>query len=598
MTNKYKEVKRTFDILSFNEENQPLEKALSIKKDGTWNSFSTKEYREKVDLMSLGFLVLGFEKGEKIATIINNRPEWNFVDFGMSQIGLVHVGIYPTISDEEFKHILSHSESRILIVSDKPMYDKLLPIVNQLDNIEEIYTIDTVAGVKNISDIQTKGLSSDENTKKDLEKRKAAVDTDDLLSIIYTSGTTGLSKGVMLSHKNVVSNVILASEFTKYQKPGNRAFSFLPMSHILERTGNYLWQLIGLELYYAESIESLIPDMQEAQPHTFITVPRIFEKIYDKIISKGRELSFIKKALFFWAVRLADKYDPDPSKRCPMYNLKLKIADKLIYSKWRDALGGSIKGVISGGAALQPRLARAFWAAGIFVQEGYGLTETSPLVSATGYFHPNVKFGAVGIIPDSVKVKIAPDGEILVQGDNVMLGYYKSPEKTAEVMEGGWFHTGDIGKVEGNFLFITDRKKEIFKLSGGKYVAPQKIENKLKESSFIEQIMVIGENERFTAALIVPNFDFLHNWCTIHNIQYRDNVSLINTPKVIARIAKEVDLFNEGLGNVEKIKVHKLVCENWTPETGELSPTLKLKRKVLMTKYDGMIEDIYKQIKE
>ena len=595
MTNKYKEIQRTFDILSFNEKNQPLEKALSIKRQGEWKSFSTKEYRKQADLMSLGFLSLGFKKGEKIATIINNRPEWNFVDFGMSQLGLVHVGIYPTISDEEFKHILSHSESRILIVSDKLLYDKLTPIVSQLDNIEEIYTIDSVEGVKNISDIQSVGEKEGDNSKEELEKRKADIKPDDLLSIIYTSGTTGLSKGVMLSHKNVVSNVVLATQFTEYQKPGNRAFSFLPMSHILERTGNYLWQLIGLELYYAESIESLIPDMQEASPHTFITVPRIFEKIYDKIISKGRELSFIKKTLFFWAVRLADKYDPDPSKRCPFYNFKLKIADKLIYSKWRDALGGSIKGVISGGAALQPRLARAFWAAGIFVQEGYGLTETSPLVSATGYYHPNVKFGAVGIIPDSVKVKIAEDGEILVQGDNVMLGYYKSPEKTAEVMAGGWFHTGDIGKVEGNFLFITDRKKEIFKLSGGKYVAPQKIENILKESSFIEQIMVIGENERFTAALIVPDFSFLHNWCAIHNVQYRDNTSLINTPKVIARLQKEVDHFNEGLGHIEKIKVNKLVCENWTPETGELSPTLKLKRKIIMTKYQKMIENIYKQ---
>lgn len=597
MNNKYHNLHRTFDILSFNEQHQALDKALSIKTQGGWKSYSTNDYRENVDLISLGLMAMGFSKGDKIATIINNRPEWNFVDFGMSQLGVVHVGIYPTIGEEEYLHILSHSESKILIVSTKDLYDRLLPIVTQVDNIKEIYSIDDIEGVKNIKDIQEIGRQQDEVAKKQLEKAKADVKTDDLLSIIYTSGTTGLSKGVMLSHKNVMSNVILASQFVTYQKPGNRAFSFLPMSHILERTGNYLWQAIGLELYYAESIDTLIPDMQEASPHTFITVPRIFEKVYDKIISKGRELSLIKKMLFFWAVNLADKYESDPAKRSAWYNFRLKIADKLIYTKWREALGGSIMGVISGGAALQPRLARAFWAAGIYVQEGYGLTETSPLVSATGFAHPYVRFGAVGIIPDSIKVKIAEDGEILVQGDNVMLGYYKAPEKTAEALKDGWFHTGDIGKVEDNFLYITDRKKEIFKLSGGKYVAPQKIENKLKESSFIEQIMVIGENERFTAALIVPDFNFLHNWCSIHGVQYRDNISLINHPKVMARIQREVDHFNSTLDHIEKIKVHSLVCENWTPETGELSPTLKLKRKILMAKYKTKIEDIYKQTK-
>jgi len=597
MNNKYHNLHRTFDILSFNEQHQALDKALSIKTQDGWKSYSTNDYRENVDLISLGLMAMGFSKGDKIATIINNRPEWNFVDFGMSQLGVVHVGIYPTIGEEEYLHILSHSESKILIVSTKDLYDRLLPIVTQVDNIKEIYSIDDIEGVKNIKDIQEIGRQQDEAAKKQLEKAKADVKTDDLLSIIYTSGTTGLSKGVMLSHKNVMSNVILASQFVTYQKPGNRAFSFLPMSHILERTGNYLWQAIGLELYYAESIDTLIPDMQEASPHTFITVPRIFEKVYDKIISKGRELSLIKKMLFFWAVNLADKYESDPAKRSAWYNFRLKIADKLIYTKWREALGGSIMGVISGGAALQPRLARAFWAAGIYVQEGYGLTETSPLVSATGFAHPYVRFGAVGIIPDSIKVKIAEDGEILVQGDNVMLGYYKAPEKTAEALKDGWFHTGDIGKVEDNFLYITDRKKEIFKLSGGKYVAPQKIENKLKESSFIEQIMVIGENERFTAALIVPDFNFLHNWCSIHGVQYRDNISLINHPKVMARIQREVDHFNSTLDHIEKIKVHSLVCENWTPETGELSPTLKLKRKILMAKYKTKIEDIYKQTK-
>ena len=591
------EIKRTFDILSYNEAHQPLDKALSIKRNGKWESFSTQDYREQADHMSLGLMALGFKKGDKIATVINNRPEWNFLDFGISQIGAVHVGIYPTISEEEYLHILSHSDSKILIVATQELYERLLPAYNKTETLTEIYSIDQIEGVKNIKEIQELGENQNEAIKTDLQKRKDDVQPDDLLTLIYTSGTTGLSKGVMLTHKNVVSNVVLATQFVTYLNYGERAFSFLPMSHILERTGNYLWQLTGLELYYAESIETLVPDMQEAKPHAFITVPRIFEKIYDKIINKGRELSGIKKALFFWAVQLGDKYDPDPANRSALYNFKLKIADKLIFTKWRAALGGSIRGVISGGAALQPRLARAFWGAGIFVQEGYGLTETSPLVSATGFAHPNVKFGAVGFIPDSIKVKIAEDGEILVQGDNVMQGYYKSPEKTAEALIDGWFHTGDIGKIEGRFLFITDRKKEIFKLSGGKYVAPQIIENKLKESNFIEQIMVIGENERFTAALIVPDFTFLHNWCSIHHIQYRDNKDLIENPKVIARIQKEVDHFNKNLGQISQIKVHRLVCENWTPDTGELSPTLKLKRKVVFKKYEAKIIDIYQQAK-
>ncbi len=590
-------IKRTFDILSYNEAHQPLDKALSIKRKGKWESFSTKDYREQVNLYSLGLMALGFKKGDKIATVINNRPEWNFIDFGMSQLGVVHVGIYPTISEEEYLHILSHSDSKILIVSSQELYEKLLPVYKQIDTLEEIYSIDKIDGVKNVSSIQELGKEQDAIYQDELQKRKADVQPDDLLTIIYTSGTTGLSKGVMLTHNNVVSNVLLATQFVTYLNHGDRAFSFLPMSHILERTGNYLWQHIGLELYYAESIETLVADMQEASPHTFITVPRIFEKIYDKIINKGRELSGIKKILFFWAVRLGDQYNPDPAKRSGFYNFKLKIADKLIFTKWRDALGGSIRGVISGGAALQPRLARAFWGAGIFVQEGYGLTETSPLITATGFAHPNVKFGAVGIIPDSIKVKIAEDGEILVQGENVMIGYYKSPDKTAEAMMDGWFHTGDIGKIEGHFLFITDRKKEIFKLSGGKYVAPQIIENKLKESNFIEQIMIIGENQRFTAALIVPDFTFLHNWCSLHHVQYRDNKDLIANPKIITRFQKEVDHFNQYLGQTEQIKVFRLVCENWTPETGELSPTLKLKRKIVSTKYEKKIIDIYQQTK-
>ena len=589
-----KEITRTFDILSYNEINQPLDKALSIKQNGAWESYSTQDYRREVDLYSHGFISMGFQKGEKIATVINNRPEWNFIDMGMTQLGLVHVAIYPTISEEEYFHILSHSDAKILIVANEELYIKLLPVFKKIESLQEIYSIDTVEGVKNVSDIKALGKEPTDEDKQKLQEFKDAVLPSDLLTLIYTSGTTGLPKGVMLTHENVVSNVILATRYVKYLHYGERAFSFLPMSHILERTGNYLWQITGLELYYAASIETLADDMKEAKPHTFITVPRIFEKIYDKIIAKGRELRGVKKALFFWAVDLGDRFVPDAAKRGALYNFQLKIADKLIFTKWREALGGSIKGVICGGAALQPRLARAFWAAGIFVQEGYGLTETSPLVSANGFVSSDVCFGSVGKIPDSVKVKIAEDGEILVQGDNVMPGYYKDEEKTAEALAGGWFHTGDIGKVENDFLFITDRKKEIFKLSGGKYVAPQIIENKLKESNFIEQIMVIGENEKFTGALLVPDFNYLHNWCSIHNVSYRDNMDLIENPKVIARYQREVDRYNKDLGHISQIKVFRLICENWTPETGELSPTLKLKRKIVMAKYQNKINQIYR----
>ena len=584
-------ISRTFDILSYNEKHQPLEKAFSIMKNGEWISYSTQEFRQQVDSFSYGLMALGFKKGDKIATVVNNRPEWNIIDHGMSQLGVIHVAIYPTISEKEYLHILSHSDSEILIVSNKELYEKLLPVYQKTDCLKEIYSIEEIEGVKSIKDIQK--LGQENIATEELEKRKKEVQETDMLTLIYTSGTTGLSKGVMLTHKNVVSNILLATVFVEYLDYGNRAFSFLPMSHILERTGNYLWQLKGLELYYAESIETVIEDMKKAKPHTFITVPRIFEKIYDKIIGKGRELSGIKKALFFWAVRLGDKYDPKPENRGAFYDFKLKIADKLIFSKWREALGGSIRGVISGGAALQPRLARAFWGAGIFVQEGYGLTETSPLVSANGFTPDTVCFGAVGKIPPSIQVKIADDGEILVKGDNVMQGYYKDDEKTAEALKGGWFHTGDIGKVENHFLFITDRKKEIFKLSGGKYVAPQVVENKLKESNFIEQIMVVGENEKFTGALLVPDFNYLHNWCSLHNVQYRENKTLIENEKVLARYQREVDLFNKELDHVSQIKVFRLVCENWTPEGGELSPTLKIKRKVVHQKYQEKINQIY-----
>ncbi len=588
-------VKRTFDILTYAENNFPQESALAVKRNGKWDCFSTADYRNQVDNFSLGLLALGFGKGDKIATISNNRPEWNFIDMGMSQIGAVHVGIYPNISEKEYIHILSHSESRILIVADKNLYEKLYPVFEKVDNVTEIYTIDYIKGVKNWSEIGELGKEKGNEFRDILKQKKSEVRPDDLLTLIYTSGTTGLSKGVMLTHNNIVSNVKIAQQCVPYGKVGDEVLSFLPLCHILERTGNYLWQSIGAKIHYSESIESIGDDMREIKVKMFITVPRVFEKVYDKIINKGRELSGVKKALFFWAVRLGDQLKANPAERSAWYNFKLKIANKLIFSKWREALGGELKGVIAGGAALQPRLARIFRAAGILVQEGYGLTETSPIVSATMPDYPGVKWGSAGLVPKEVEVKIADDGEILVRGENVMVGYYKDPEKTREALtEDGWFHTGDIGNLDkNNMLSITDRKKEIFKLSGGKYVAPHLVENTLKESQFIDNIMVVGENEKFTGALIAPNFEFLHKWCHLHKIKYRDNKDLIQLPKVIERYQKEVDEQNKELDHISQIKVFRLVCDNWTPESGELSPTQKLKRRVVMKKYDNLLQEIY-----
>jgi len=442
-------ITRTFDVLTNAEENYNYDVALSVKRNGKWENFSTAEYRKHVDDFSLGLLAMGFKKGDKIASVTNNRPEWNFIDFGMSQIGCVHVGIYPTISETEFSHILSHSDAKIILIADVELYEKIKPVFDKTENLKEIYTFDEVKGVKNWKEICTLGASKEQELRPSLEKQRDDVKPDDLLTLIYTSGTTGLSKGVMLTHNNVVSNVLLAFQFATYLNPGDRALSFLPLSHILERLGNYVWQAKGLIIYYAESIETIGENMREIKVNTFITVPRVFEKVYDKIINKGRELSAIKKMIFFWAVNVGNQYDPDPKKRSFIYNKKLALANKLIFSKWREALGGELKGVIAGGAALQPRLARIFWAARIIVQEGYGLTETSPLISANNSYFPWIKFGSVGVVPKEVDVKIAEDGEILAKGENLMKGYYKNPELTSQVIDkDGWFHTGDKTRME------------------------------------------------------------------------------------------------------------------------------------------------------
>jgi long-chain acyl-CoA synthetase len=590
-------ITRTFDLLDRYKTLYNIEDALVGKEDGKWVKYSSTDYIYYSNLVSYGLLALGFKKGDKVATISNNRPEWNFVDMGLAQIGVIHVPIYPTIGSEEYEYIFNHSEVKGLIVSTKLLWNKV-SVVKNIDSIKSIFSFDNIEDLTSWSTIIEEGKKNEEKYKEEVLKIKSGIEKDDMVTLIYTSGTTGNPKGVMLSHHNLVSNFISTSK-AHGLGVGHRSLSFLPLCHVLERMLTYHYQYKGMSVYYAENLGTITSDIKDVKPHMFATVPRLLEKVYDGILGKGRNLPYIKKQIFFWAVNLGLRYRIENKHRY-FYNFKLKIARKLIFNKWKEALGGEDLIIVSGGAALQVRLAKIFWAVGFKVIEGYGLTETSPVISVNTVTPPVCKFGTVGQILENNEVKIADDGEILSKGSNLMLGYYKAPELTKEVIDdAGWFHTGDIGHVdEEGFLKITDRKKEMFKSSSGKYIAPQVIENKLKESFFIEQLMVIGENEKFASALISPNLKFLHDWCSIHKIQYRDNIELIKTPEVIARYQKEVNKYNIKLGEHEKIKRFRLVCEEWSPQTGELSPTQKLKRGFVYDKYKHIIAEIYKNGKK
>jgi long-chain acyl-CoA synthetase len=585
------EIKRTFDLLDNMLENYRKSDNLAVKRNGIWEKFSAETFKEHADWFSYGLLELGFKKGQMIATVSNNRPEWNFVDMGMAQIGVVHVPIYPTVGEIEYEHILSHSEAKILIVNSEERYKIVSPVAKKIINIENIYSFDKVQGVDNYEVIIELGKKNQSKYEKELIELKKSIHEDDLCSIIYTSGTTGLSKGVMLSHKNFMSNVLASKEVLAHG--ATKALSFLPLCHVLERMLNYLYMDCGVSIYYAESIDTIGDNLKEVKPDVFVTVPRVIERVFDKIYGKGKDLTGIKKAAFFGAVELGLKHVPEKDYGF-FYNLKLAFYNKLVFSKWREALGGNIKQIVSGGAALQPRLANIFWAGKIPLVEGYGLTETSPVISVNRLEKKNYKTGCVGRPISTSQVKIAEDGEILFKGPNLMLGYYKDSEKTAEVIDSeGWFHTGDIGILDQGFLKITDRKKEIFKLSTGKYVAPQVVENQFKESPFIEQLMVVGDNEKFCAAIICPSFEYLHDWAAIHQIHYRDNLDLIKNTKVIARIDEEIEKFNKTLDHSMTIKKFALTCQNWTTDSGELSPTLKLKRKFIKEKYRVKLDHIY-----
>lgn len=587
-------VQRTFDILehisrSFGAKHN----VLAAKTDGMWVHTNISYYIENANAVSCGLLELGLKKGDKIAVISNNRPEWNFLEMGMAAIGVVHVPIYPTISNDDFTYILHHAEPKLVFVSDRFIHDKIKVIAEKLEIIKEIYSFNKIKGAKHWSDVLTLGKENAFKHHDTLMSIKVCVRPGDLSTLIYTSGTTGTPKGVMLSHQNLVSN-FLAHAQNHQLGPDHRALSFLPLSHIYERSMNYHFQYKGLCIYYAENMGAIMDNIKEVKPHIFTSVPRLLERVYAGIIGKGKDLPLLQKQIFFWAVNLGDKFKRNHENGW-FYNLQLKLADKLVFKKWREALGGSLKLVVSGGAALQPRISRIFGAAKIDVLEGYGLTETSPVIAVSNDVTKEIMYGTVGPVLAGVQLKFAEDGEILCKGPNVMMGYYKEPELTKEVVDmDGWFHTGDIGiLVENKYLRITDRKKEMFKLSSGKYIAPQVIENKLKESFFIEQLMVVGENEKFASAIISPNFSFLHNWCSIHHIQFRDNTDLIKNPLVIERYQKEIETMNKTLGLTEQIKRFRLVSEEWTQQSGELSPTLKLKRKYIADKYKDIIEDIF-----
>ena len=584
------EVTRLFDLPYYQLEKFPQEDALCDKVNGQWVKTSTKEYIDKANAISRGLLKKGIQPGDKVALISNNRSEWNICDIGIQQIGAISVPVYPTISPDDYRYIFNDAGVRLCIVSDEELYQKVNSIIDQVETLNEIFTFNKVA---NAPSWEALLLDADEELDAEIEKRKAAIKYEDLVTLIYTSGTTGNPKGVMLSHKNLLSNV-KACEPRLPVDSSAKSLSFLPVCHVYERMLLYLYQYTGVSVYFAESMDTIGDNLKEVKPQVFTAVPRLLEKVYDKIIAKGEALSGIKRKLFFWAVELGEQYDV--KNRSAFYDFKLKIARKLIFSKWQEALGGNTLAVASGSAALQPRLARVYLAAGIPVMEGYGLTETSPVISVNCEKGNRVRIGTTGTVLDNVEVKIAEDGEILVKGPNVMMGYYNMPEKTAEVIDkDGWFHTGDIGELEeGAYLKITDRKKEIFKTSGGKYIAPQVMENKFKESRFIEQIMVIGENQKMPAALIVPAYEFIREWAKHKGYEIGDSTAAIAANETVrARIEKEINKFNQGFGKWEQIKRFELVGHAWTPETGELTPTLKPKRRVLLEKHKDLYDKIY-----
>ena len=587
---------RLFDCLSINVTENPLENMLAGKEGGQWKTYSTAVVKDTVDKLSAGLLSIGIGCGDmtaegrdKVAILAKNRPEWIMVDLAVQQIGAILTPLYPTINVNELEFVLKDAQAKVVFVNDEELYLKVLSLKDRLPNLQKIYTFEHVVNASHWKDLTA---AANPELIAQIKPISDRIGYEDLATIIYTSGTTGTPKGVMLSHRNVLSNV--KSSMPCFPPGENmRSLSFLPLNHILERMVTYLYLFKGISIYYAESMETIGENLKEVQPHLFTTVPRLLEKVYDKIMAKGHELTGIKKKLFFWAHGLAEKFEIN-TPLSPGYKFQLALANKLVFSKWREGLGGNIKCIVSGGAACQVRLIRIFTAAKIIIMEGYGLTETSPVVCVNRFEESGREFGSVGPMIEGVEVKIAEDGEILCKGPNIMMGYYKRPDLTADVMQGDWFCSGDIGTFsEKGFLKITDRKKEMFKTSGGKYVAPLPIESRLKESIYIEQAMVIGADRKFVSALIVPSFPNLMDWCRQHGITTTDHQQLITNPRVIEFYKELVESFNKFFNPVEQVKKFELLAHEWSVNTGELTPKLSLKRKVVLEKFRDAIERIY-----
>ena len=586
------EVTRLFDLLPYYKKNfKPKDDVLAGKEGGKWVKYSIDQYIDAANNISYGLLQLGVKPGDKIATIYNNRPEWNFLDMGILQIGAVHVPVYPTISESDYKYILTHSEVKFVFISGKDIMRKIEHILPEIPAILGVFTYKPIDEVRLLDELIEMGRAHPKPEK--VEMLKAGISPENLATLIYTSGTTGFPKGVMLTHQNILSNVMGVKHIFPVDE-SCKGLSYLPLCHVYERMDIYTYHYIGLSIYYAENMGTIADNIREVRPEIFTTVPRLLEKVYDKIIAKGSQLKGFKKGVFYWAVSLANRYELEG--KGWLYHAQLRLADKLVFTKWRDALGGRVRVIVSGGAALQPRLAKIFTAAGIQILEGYGLTETSPVIAVNTLEKGGRMFGTVGKPLNNVEVRIAADGEILVKGSNIMMGYFKDPEMTAQAIEpDGWFHTGDIGKLEPEgHLRITGRKKEIFKTSLGKYISPQLLENKFKESPFIDGIIILGENQKFAAALVVPDFTHLRSWCEHKNIEYSSDKEMIKNPAIKKRFRKEIDHFNKFFGNTEQIQNFELIDHEWSIETGELTANLKVKRAYILDKYKEEVDRLFK----
>lgn len=589
------DVTRTFDLLERYRSFPTKDDALCFKQHGEWIRYSSQEYIDNSTNLCYGLYQLGMRKGDKIITISANRPEWNFADIGMAMLGVIHVPVFTSLSTPEYEHIIRDSGAKMVIVSDSKLLRTVEPAVKATSSSIGLYTFDEIEGATNWKEIITKGMDCPQEIRKEIDNQKQNIDPETCAVLIYTSGTTGKAKGVMLSHKNLVTNFLAAAEVFGL-KPEDKYLSILPLCHVGGRMGNYQTQYSNTSIYYAENMGTIAVNMQEIKPGGFDAVPRILEKFYDVIISKGKKLTGIKKSLFFWAVKLGDRYKPFGENGW-LYERKLAVADKLIFSKWRAALGNNVRLVGCGGASLSPKLERVFWAAGIKIINMYGLTETSPIITINRQHKGGVKLGSVGTTIEGVEVKIADDGEILCKGPNVMIGYYNDQELTKSVFDDqGWFRTGDIGHIaDGKFLMVTDRKKEIFKLSNGKFIAPQLIENVFKESPLIDQIMVVGEHEKFASAIISPNFRYFADSTKGSSPVPVVTGELIESTEILAAFNAEVEKYNRQVSPHERILRFRLVPDEWSPATGELSPTLKLKRQVITGKYKGLLDEVYRK---